>query len=127
MEEIVLYDLIKKESTDKEYIYYTIVGLNRLFCRKNHEYDYEFNGAACLVKNANHPGYCNLCIVYSKHGSDEFEDGHTITFAPLYDEDGNIVLVKYDHDSMFCSTHSRHYKGENIELVFWKNGVFEGF
>lgn len=127
MEEFALYNLIKKESTDKEYIYYTIVGLNKLFCRKNHEYDYEFNGAACLVKNANHPGYCNLCIVYSKHGSDEFEGGHTITFAPLYDEAGNIVLVKYEHDSMFCSAHSRHYKKENIELVFWKNGVFEGF
>lgn len=127
MEDITLYDLIKKESTDNEYSYYTIVGLNRLFCRKNHKHDYEFNGAACLVKNANHPGYCNLCIVYSKHGSDEFEDGYTVTFAPLYNEDGNIVLIKYDHDSMFCSVHSRHYKGENIEIVFWNNGVFEGF
>ena len=129
MEEIAFYDLVKNVSNEntEEYTYFTIKDLKRLYVNKNHKYDYEFNGAACLIKNANHPGYCNLCIVYSKHGSDEFENGFTITFAPLYNENGEMVFVKYPHDATFCSTHSRNYKGEDTEIVFWNNGVFEGF
>ena len=128
MVENVFYELIENVSKNTEkYTYFTIKGLKRLFVNKNYKYDYEFNGSACLIKNAYHPGYCNLCIVHSKNCSDEFVNGFTITFAPLYNEKGEMVFVKYPHDTTFCAICSSSDKGEDVEIVFWNNGVFEGF
>jgi hypothetical protein len=93
----------------------------------------DFGGACGLLKNSEHPGYCNLCMTYHSYKSDELlSPGYIVEFSPLCDQNGQEILIRYDHDEVYASI-DRGYKdyatGEFVDcmLTVWKHGTFVGF
>ena len=91
-----------------------------------------FNGAAGLIQAKNYPGYCYLCAIYHTESSNNFLEGYTVEFAPLYNEYGEKILVSYNKDTIYCSvTSGRKDYIKNIsldsEITFWNNGSFDFF
>ena len=115
------------------YIRCRIGGLKHIKFDKDGKTDWDFNGACCLIKNADYKGYCNLCVVYHSKGCEQFENGYTIQFAPLYNEFGQMILLEYDKDESYASIHGGGFKnydtGEimDAELTLWKYGTFTEF
>lgn len=132
MDDICKYKLELK-SDDGEYIRCRIGGLKEINFDKEGKYDWHFSGACCLIKNSEYKGYCNLCIVYHSKGCEQFEDGYTIQFAPLYNEFGQKILLEYDKDESYASIHGGGFKDydtgkiRDAELTLWKYGTFTEF
>ena len=82
------------------YTQYRVVGLKRAYYGSG-ETDYA-NGACGLIQQKQYPGYCQLCFVYHTDDSEHFGDGCTVEFMPLVTENGERILVKYDHDCLLC-------------------------
>ena len=119
---------------DGEYEVHAIVGLDNCYYR--HSYDgllepSPFGGASALLMNPEYEGYCTLCMVYNTNESDSLGNpGYTMEFAPLYDKDENLVLIKYDRDVTFCSVNQGYTFGkEKCEpsITFFKKGIFVEF
>ena len=131
MDDICKYKLELK-SDDGENIRCRIGGLKQIKCNKE-GIGWDFNGACCLIKNYEYKGYCNLCIVYRSTGCEQFENGYTIQFAPLYNEVGQMILVEYDKVESYACVNSGGFKdydtGEigDAELTLWKYGTFTEF
>ncbi len=118
---------------DDEYQRCRIGGLKEIYFDNSNRANHLFSGAACLIKNKDYKGYCNLCIVYHSNGCDEFENGFTIQFAPLYNSYGQIILLEYDRDEFLVSVESGRYRNYDISeikdstITFFKNGFFTEF
>jgi hypothetical protein len=122
-------------SVDDTYVRYRVKNLKMSFYKSTYmEGKYEDFGGACgLLKNSEHPGYCNLCMTYHSYKSDELPSpGYIVEFSPLCDQNGQEILIRYDHDEMMTSI-DRGYKdyvtGEMVDcsLTVWKHGTFDGF
>lgn len=97
------FDLEFKEEfgTDNKYKQYWVVGLKRAYYGSGNT-DYA-NGACGLIKQKKYPGYCQLCFVYHTDDSENYGNkGCTVEFLPLVTENGERILVKYDHDCLLC-------------------------
>lgn len=119
---------------DGKYETYTIVGLDNCYYSRSNETafsGYPFAGAAALLMNPEYEGYCTLCMVYNTADSDTFgQPGYTMEFSPLYDKNGNLVLIKYDRDVTFCSVDSGYTFGKEkyeAAITFHKKGIFVEF
>ena len=91
-----------------------------------------FNGASGLIRSKSYPGYCYLCAVYHTPSSENFLEGYTVEFAPLYNKYGQKILLAYDKDIIMCSVRSGYkdyvtYKDIDAAITFWNNGTFEYF
>jgi hypothetical protein len=122
---------IKYLSCADKYKTYIIDGLKNIYHGQITNYKNLFNGASCLIRNKKYKGYCNLCIVYHSDESDIFDNGYSIHFAPLYDENGNIILIKYESDDIFVTVHCGRQNGpweyNDAKLTFFINGTFDKF
>lgn len=88
---------------DKKYeghTQYRVVGLTKAYHGPG-ERDYA-TGCCGLIKQKQYPGYCQLCFVYHTDDSENFSNGCTVEFMPLMTENGERILVKYDHDCLLC-------------------------
>jgi len=95
------YSLIREQRKDKQYTSYIIKDLKFIpICEDR----YDFEGACALLKDPNHQGYCSLCNVYRKDGDSSVfgELGTTIHFEPLYNDQKQRILVKYNKDEVFA-------------------------
>lgn len=107
---------------------FNILGLKSIYWTNNGNEENRFSGATCLVKNPDYPGYCTLCCVHHEPNfSYEFENGYKIEFAPLYTKDGDMILVKYEHDSMFCTVNGHPFMNSDCTLTLCKNGTIDYF
>lgn len=92
-----------------------------------------FNGACGLLRNEEYKGYCNLCAVYHSNESEHFSNGYTVEFAPLYNEQGQLILIEYDADVTFASVDGGWYDYDLKDIIrearitFWKYGTFTEF
>lgn len=93
-------------SSQDGYTTYRVVGLSHAYYGSGKS-DYA-NGACGLIKQERHPGYCQLCFVYHTDDSSTFDNGCTVEFMPLLTKDGERILVKYDHDCLYCSFDGGH-------------------
>lgn len=124
---------LELDKVDWTYVRYHIKNLKMSYY-KNYEDKLEtFGGASGLLKNSEHPGYCNLCMTYHKYESDELpKPAYIVEFSPLYNEQGQQILIRYEHDEMMTSI-DRGYKDYETNQVtdcgftIWKHGTFEGF
>lgn len=105
------YDLkiISQDDINKKY---EIVGLKE----GRSIYGQPTSGGCGMIKNANHPGYVTLMYVYHKFDHDD----HTyhVDFYPMYDEEGNQIVVKFNHDVLFAIlSNNREYinNGKTID------------
>jgi len=95
----------------------------------------EFGGSCGLLRNGDYKGYCNLCATYHTMDTEHlWKPGYTVEFAPLYNKYGQMILVEYDKDDVFCmvSPGYKDYDGKkhkmlNAELTFFKHGAFTEF
>lgn len=132
MENIKVYK-IHVDSTSVDYTNCHIKGLHNVYWNKSRqESDTIYNGAACLVRNADNPGCCNLCMVYHSQGSEEFANGYTVQFAPLYNDMGQMILIEYDHDDFYCAVEcgiKDYDTGQYSDciLTLWNFGTFAEF
>ena len=85
----------------KTYNGYTICGLKYI---PYGDGSYDYQGACALLKDPNHEGYCSLCAVYRKDGESNVfgNNGTTVQFEPLYNKDGQRILIKYNRDEIFA-------------------------
>lgn len=106
---------------DETYTRFKVPGLTTLWC--DTQKTCPFNGACALLQNPAHPGYATLRYVYHQK---QDEDIYRIEFSPLYDQDLNEILIRCDHDVLYCAidTHNGYHK-ECAQLTFWNNGVIE--
>ena len=106
MEGFKKYDvaLVKQRGPYADYI---IKDLKKVYIgTSKSDKSYLFNGACGVIKNPLHPGYCSLCAEHREDRSSfQFGDetGVTYEYAPLYNEDGQRILIKFDRDEM-CAT-----------------------
>ena len=136
MNDVVKYSLELKNK-DEDYTRYQIVGLQNAYykCEWNNDKLETFGGICGLLKNKKYKGYCNLCMTYHKHKSDELpEPSYIVEFSPLYNELGQMILIEYDKDEICTSLDRGGYPKNwddptlmDAELTFWNNGVFEEF
>lgn len=136
MNDIAKYSLELKNK-DEDYTRYHIVGLQKAY----YKYDWDkgkledFGGAAGLIRSEKYKGYCILCMTYHSYESDELpKPAYMVEFSPLYNELGQMILIEYDRDVLFCSVDRGGYpeNWDNPKLVdatitFWNNGTFEEF
>ena len=134
------YKLIKV-SKDETYTRCEIVGLKQAYYISSYEKILkDYGGAAGLIKNEDHPGYCNLCVTYHSFNNEKVgntnlpEPVYVVEFSPLYNEKGQLILIKYNKDEVFCSVDRGGYRGSNdpdklidARLTLWNNGVFTEF
>lgn len=132
MEKVRKYRLVLKK-TDGFYIRYAIDGLKMAFYKNYASKPETFGGGCGLVMNSKFPGYCNLCMVYHSTKSENLpEPGYTVEFSPLFNKDGELILIRHNSDELYASV-ERGYKdyetGEIVdcELTMWRHGTFEGF
>lgn len=124
----------KTYGDDDKYEVHYIVGLENCYYILTHEgilAPWTFGGAAALLMNPEYEGYCTLCMVYNTKDSDSFgQPGYTMEFAPLYDKDENLILIKYDRDVTFCTIDRGYTFGKekcDACICFVKNGIFTEF
>ena len=138
MDNVAKYKL-KPIKEDETYTACRIVGLKNAY-HKSYNGELEDYGGACgLVKNAEHKGYCNLCMTY--HSLNDEKVGRTnlpdpvyvVEFSPLYNESGQMILIEYDRDEVFCIIDRGGYqdydtkKIVDADITFWKHGAFTEF
>lgn len=142
MNEVAKYE-IKLISKDDNYTKYNIIGLKEVFYKsiKLDQNDdkcttdnfLRFSGACGLLRNSEYKGYCNLCMVYHKNKPDEFpKPSYSVEFHPLYNELGQMILIKYNYDDIFTVIDNgiKNYKTDELNdciLTFWNNGIFNEF
>ena len=134
MEKVRKYKLVLKQ-TDGIYIRYAIDGLKNAYYKKYDSKLDTFAGGCGLVKNEKFPGYCNLCMTYHTHSTDGDnlpDPVYMVEFSPLFNEDGEMILIRHNSDELFASV-DRGYKnyvtGEMADcgLTMWRHGMFDGF
>ena len=134
MDKYAKYHLVL-DTVDGVYIRYKIKNLKMSYYKSyvKEGAQEDFGGVCGLLKNSEHPGYCNLCMTYHKMESVELPSpGYIVEFSPLYNAQGQQILIRYDHDEMMTSI-DRGYKdcitNEFIDcsLIVWKYGTFDGF
>ena len=132
MEKVRKYRLVLKK-TDGIYIRYAIDGLKMAFYKNYASKPETFGGGCGLVMNSKCPGYCNLCMVYHSTKSENLpEPGYTVEFSPLFNKDGEMILIRHNSDELYASV-ERGYKdydtGEIVDcgLTLWRHGTFDGF
>jgi hypothetical protein len=58
---------------------------------------------------------------------------YVVEFSPLYNENGELILIKHDSDDVFVSVDRGGYKeystGEIVDanITFWRHGTFTEF
>lgn len=134
MNNVAKYKL-EQISQDETYTRYSIVGLKMAYYKcswKEHKLE-TFGGICGLIRCKEHPGWCVLCMTYHSHKSDELpKPAYIVEFSPLYDEYGQIILIKYDHDDL-CTSIDRGYEDWRVptwidcRLTVWNNGTFDDF
>ena len=136
MDDVAKYKLEIK-SKDDTYTRCRIGGLKKAYYKwdwKNDKLE-DFSGCAGLIRSKEYKGYCILCMTYHSHKSYDLpKPAYMVEFSPLYNEYGQMILVEYDKDVLFCSVDRGGYK-ENWDsdtivdatLTFWNNGTFEEF
>ena len=133
MEKVRKYRLVLKKA-EGNYIRYAIDSLKIAFY-KNYASELEMFGGGCgLVRNSSFPGYCNLCMVYHSTKSENLPvPGYTVEFSPLFNKDGEMILIKHNSDELYASIDRGGYMdydtGEIADcgLTMWRHGTFEGF
>lgn len=130
------YQLIKTIK-DSGYTRYIIKDLDCVYYGKEVGDHVQHYGGACgLLKTEQYPGYCVLCASYRTNEVDYLpEGGCRIEFTPLYDKEGNIILVKYKHDEVFAiigidyiySHDKTNVTGNNYTLSVLNNGTSLNF
>lgn len=123
MNTIAKYELELSGKNDK-YTTCRIGDIQKIYC--DEESNMIFHGACALLKNPDYPGYCTLTIVHHSKRDDEFKNGYLIQFAPLYNEYGQVILIKYDHDDNYCSI-SSDVDSKKVFITFFNNGVVNYF
>lgn len=132
MEKVRKYRLVLKKA-DENYICYAIDGLKNAFYKNYASKPEMFGGGCGLVRNSSFPGYCNLCMTFHSTAPDHFEKGYAVEFSPLFNKDGEMILIKHNSDELYASIDRGGYKnyetGEIVdcELTMWRHGAFEGF
>lgn len=127
MEEFKKYDLIPIGQEDR-WANYTINGLTKVYATEDGGSAHPtwlFNGACGLIKSPAHPGYCSLCIMHREDRSSyQFGNtGVTFEYAPLYNEDGQRILVKYDRDELFADITSQR----EFSLDYFREDVYKDY
>lgn len=121
-------NLFKQDDT---YTRYHIDGLKMAYFKTwwNKEEKLEsFGGCGGLLKVPEYPGFCVLCMTYHTPASHDFgTPGYIVEFSPLYNEDGEVILVEYDHDdvTVFIDRgYDFNYKNEHYdaEICFLNHG-----
>lgn len=116
---------------DDTYTRYYIDGLKHAFYKEwwNDERKLRtFGGAGGLLKVPECPGFCVLCMTYHTPATHDFgTPGYIVEFSPLYNENGEIILVEYDHDdiTVFIERgYDINYTNEHYdaEICFLNNG-----
>lgn len=136
MDDIAKYKL-ELISIDDTYKRCRVSGLKKAYYKcsyKNDELE-DFGGACGLIRNSEYKGYCNLCSVYHSNKTDNLpEPGYTVEFSPLYNEYGQMILIEYDQDVLYCSIDRGGYKENwdsdkivDARITFWVNGTFTEF
>jgi hypothetical protein len=131
MEKVRKYRLVLKQ-TDGIYIRYAIDGLKMAFY-KNYDSKLETFGGGCgLVRNSRFPGYCNLCMTFHSKASNHFENGYTVEFSPLFNKDGEMILIRHNSDELYAYADRGYMDYDtrefvDCELTMWRHGLFEGF
>jgi hypothetical protein len=136
MDDVAKYKLELK-SKDETYTRCRIGGLDMAYMKcswsKNPDQLETFGGICGLIRCKEYPGYCFLCMTYHKQEDGEFAmPNYIIDFSPLYNKEGQMILIEYDHDDI-CTAIDRGYKDYytnkwvDCELTFWNNGCFDEF
>lgn len=125
-------ELISKDDT---YTRCRIGGLDMAYYKcewKDNKFE-TFGGICGLIRCKEYPGYCFLCMTYHKQKDGEFSmPNYIIDFSPLYNKEGQMILIEYDHDDI-CTSIDRGYKDYDTnkwvdcELTFWNHGCFDKF
>jgi hypothetical protein len=121
------------KSKDEEYTVCRVAELKAVYFEKDVQTtNTRYNGAVGLIRNSEYKGYCNLCMVYHSLGCDNFKNGYTVNFAPLYNEFGQMILIEYDRDDIYCAIDCRqedYVKNQilDCEITFWNYGTFKEF
>lgn len=131
MEDIRKYKL-ELGTTDDTYLRYRVGELKQVYYKDHSGNLAVFNGACGLLMNEEYKGYCNLCAVYHSNGSEQFQNGYTIEFAPLYNEQGQLILIEYNADVTFASIDGGWYDYDlkdtrDARITFWRHGTFTEF
>lgn len=144
MNTVKKYRLVGKKDEGK-YRDYTIKGLQMAYYKPEWGDGklMSFGGACGLLKNENYPGYCSLCMTYHSFNDDKVGNTnlphpvYVVEFSPLYNEKGQMILVKYNADEVFASIDRGGYKVFDDEydftrfhiaeatITFWKHGAFK--
>jgi hypothetical protein len=88
---------LELSSEDDKYTKLRIGDLHVIYTDNEYRYT-EFSGVCALVRHSEYDGYCTLCAVHNE----VFGGFYRVELAPLYDEYGNKILVRYDHDCLFA-------------------------
>ena len=132
------YKLVNKKERDK-YRDYTIKGLKMAYYRSPWENGRleSFGGACGLLKNENYPGYCTLCMTYHSFNNEKVGNTnlpkpvYVVEFSPLFNENGEIILIKFKGDEVFTTIDRGGYRDYDTNeivdatLTFWINGAFK--
>ena len=86
---------------------YYIVGLEMAYYKYAYNNYKIFDGNCALVSSKEHKGYC---FIYSINN----ESDDTIKLSPLYNKEGNMILVEYDHDNLSVVL-NKGYKDYSID------------
>ena len=136
MNNIAKYKIELKDK-DETYSHYNIVGLKNAYykCEWENNKLETFGGICGLIRSKENEGYCILCMTYHSHKSNELpKPAYIVEFSPLYNENGNIILIEYNHDDLCIAIDRGGYPKSwndptlvDATLTFWNNGTFEEF
>jgi hypothetical protein len=140
MNKVAKYKLEFKRDRGK-YIDFNILGLKKVYYRPdwNPGRLESYAGGAGLLKNSDYDGYCSLCMTYTS--KDDEKVGYVnlpkpvfvVEYSPLYNENGELILIEHDHDEMFVSVDRGGYKDYetnkivDAELTLYRYGTFTEF
>ena len=124
---------LKKIKKDETYTRCSVVGLKMAYYKDYKNTLVTFGGICGLLRSEKHKGYCYLCMTYHKDESNELpEPAYMVEFSPLYNEKGEVILIKYGYDDM-CTSIDRgvlNFETREVEdcmFTFWNHGTFDGF
>jgi len=139
MEKVAKYNL-KLKSKDNKYTVCYIEGLQNAYYKDYQNNLESFGGGCGLIKCELYEGYCILCMTYHSFNEDKVgninlpEPTYVVEFSPLYNKNGDMILIKYDKDEVFCSIDGGGYQENwdsdklvDASLTFWNNGTFKEF
>ena len=115
MAKVAKYELVHvKDVNDGELSVYDIKGLkNAWYVPTWGSPKQTFGGSAGLLKTNDYPGYCILCMTYHTPAKHDLPGpGYIVEFCPLYNHEGEMILIKYDCDETFVSVDRGYFVGE---------------